>query len=74
MKTGDEFSYREHRAAPLRRFCVDAVHPDGSFSAHNVAKEFANRKGGYLPRTYLTPTNVTAYEAQGMIEWHTEAK
>lgn len=74
MNIGDEFSYREHRTAPLRRFRVDTVHADGSFSADNVAKESANRKGGYLPRTYLTPTNIAAYTEQGMIEWHTEAK
>jgi hypothetical protein len=73
MKTGDEFSFREHRTAPLRRFRVDVVHADGSFSADNVVSEAANRKGGYVPRTYLTPTNIACYEAQGSIEWHTEA-
>lgn len=74
MNIGDEFTYREHRTAPRRRFRIDAIHEHGAISATNTADESANRKGGALPRTYLTPTNLEGYAKMGMIEWHTEAR
>lgn len=69
MKTGDTITVREHRTAPAYKYQIETIHPDGSLSAVNTVKAASNRKGGFVPRIYLTPTNIDFMKENG---WLTE--
>jgi hypothetical protein len=72
MNIGELITVREHAHAPKYQYRITKIHDGGEIVAENTKDGASNRKGGYVPRIYLTPTNIEFMEKAGWIERQTE--